>query len=168
MFGAMDLVKSEILVPNVGSSIVKTRYITSEGADDEQWLNYLKNESGQTDIWVMTPINLVGKDEKQREEDDVVGTFSKPLKLALDFFYDYKQGLDYNDTDPDNIVTNSEHEFLEKLFAVDLALESKRGCLGGNVYVDSWSFRLKIKRFQNASTHYANGILDLMLRDIVY
>lgn len=156
LFGALDKVKTQILIPNVGSSRIKTRYITSEGSDDEQWIGKLRDENNVTDIWMVTAQMVIGRTEEQRQVDPV-GTFTKPLTLMLDFFYDYKQGTD---------DSNSEKEFLEKVFAVDFALENKRGCLQDNIRINGWGFRLGIKRFVNSSAHFASGILNLEIQDI--
>lgn len=167
VFSVMDLLKSEILKSDViGGSRVVTRYITSEGADDEQWLAHLRDESGVADVFIMTVNLLTGVDEAERQKHSV-GRFTKPINVALDFFFDYKYGVDYTeDDDGVTLTTNSERQFLEKVFAVDFALESKRGCLSGNIRINGWILRLKIKRFANASTHWLNGTLQLEIQDV--
>jgi hypothetical protein len=156
MLGILPLVKSDIIVPNAQSSKVITRYITSEGASDEAWLGNLRDDDGKVDIFLLTFNLIVGKREEDRREDPP-GTFTKPLSVVIDYFYDYQQGTDDE---------YSEKVFLENLFAVDLALEKKRGCLTPNLWITGWNFRTRIKRFTNASTHWAQGVLDLRMSDI--
>lgn len=156
LLGMLPTIKTDVIDPNADGSLVITRYITSEGNDDEQWLGNLRDADGKVDIFLLTFNLIVGKRDEDRK-DDPPGTFTKPLSVVIDFFYDYQQGID---------TDNSEEEFLKKLFAVDLALEKKRGCLSPNLWISGWNFRIRIKRFTTASTHWAQGVLDLRLTDI--
>lgn len=168
LFSVADLLKTEILKPSViGDSQVVTRYITSEGTDDEQWLAHLRDDTQKTDVFIMTFSSITGVEERLRSQFQT-NTTGKPINLALDFFFDYEHGVDYTeDSGGAMLTTNSERQFLEKVFAVDFALENKKGCLHSNIRIDAWLFRLKIKRFANASTHWLNGTLSLEIQDIL-
>lgn len=163
MFSVLDKIRDDIIEPNSSGSDIETRYIASEGRDDEAWLGYLRNSSGVVDIWLLTFTGLRGYDQ-ENEQRGAVGTFTKPVSVVLDYYADYRQGVDY---DQPNSQTNTEHEFLKKLFAVDLALEQKRGCLDPNISIRDWDFRIKLRRFEQATCHWANGVLNLELTDII-
>lgn len=156
ILGLLEKIKEDIILPNVEASRVITRYITSEGVDDEGWLAHLKDDDGKVDIFLLTFNLIVGKDERSRLEDPT-GTFEKPISVTIDYFYDYTQGM---------AVDNSEKRFLSNVLVVDNALENKRGCLDSKIQIDGWTFRLKIKRFANASTHWMSGVINLKLQDL--
>jgi hypothetical protein len=162
LLGVAETVKTTIIAPNSTGSHIETRYIASEGRDDESWLGYLRDTNNVVDIWLITCNYLVGASE-ENAENRAVGTFNKPYTLTVDYFADYKQGVDFVDT----VATNTEHEFLKKLFAVDLALEKNRHCLGNKLYIQTWSFRTKLRRFQTATTHWANGIINFEFDGII-
>jgi len=162
VFGVLDFLKTDIIAPNSPGSAIETRYIAPEGNDDEQWLGFLRDDDMTVDIWLMTITQLAGLDQRDDRRGSV-GTITKPMVIIFDYFADYRQGIDY----VENVATNTEREFLKKILAVDLALENKKGCLDGDkIMINSWDFQLKLKRFDNATVHWANGLLRLDLTDV--
>lgn len=159
IFNVLELIKTNLITPITGDSLIKTRYITSEGVNDEQWIGYLRDEerNNQVDIWLIT---LAGGSSF---DDNPMGAFDKPLQVYVEYLSDYRQGLDYDDSDPDNIQTNSEREFLKKVFAFDFKVESLKGCLGTDITVISHSFQISIKQFSSDSCHRAQFVLNLKL-----
>lgn len=165
MLSVLDLIKTDIITPNSAGSDIETRYITSEGRDDESWLGALRDATGNVDIWLLSYAGVLGLSPDATERG-AVGTFVKPVRIVIDYFADYKQGLDAVGDVGSETVTNTEREFLKKLFAVDLALEGKRGCLASNIYIRGWDFQIRLRRFETATTHWASGILQLELTDL--
>lgn len=165
MIGILDVVKTQIISPNSSGSLIETRYISSEGMDDEQWLGALRDATGNVDIWLLTFGSLRGLDEDDSDKG-ATGTFNKPLSIVVDYFADYKQGLDAVGDVGSESVTNTEREFLKKLFAVDLAIEKKRGCLQDNIFIRSWDFRIRLRRFETATVHWASGMMQLEVTDL--
>lgn len=159
-FDTLASIRDDILAPSSPGSHIETRYIASEGRDDEQWLSYLRDQNGAVDIWLMTYSGLMGlNDDDQR--GSATGEFTKPVSVVLDYYADYKQGLDVVGAIGSETTTNTEHEFLKKVLAVDLLLEKKRRCLQDNVEIKDWSFRLKLRRFDQATTHWASGLVNI-------
>lgn len=166
ILSALDLVKTDIITPNSTGSQIETRYIASEGVDDEQWLGYLRDSNSVVDIWLLTVASVRGLDQND-EDRGSVGAFNKPVTLICDYYADYHQGLDAVGAVGSETVTNTEREFIKKMLQVDFALENKRGCLSGNIYIKSWDFRFKLRRFQQATTHWASGEIILSFGDII-
>ncbi len=98
------------------------------------------------------------------EEAKQIGTIDKPIELVLDFFYNYRQGLNY---DADTETTNSEREFMERLLAVDYFLEQKRNCLPNGIQLLDWEFNIRLKPFTNDTTHWAQGVLKFRFDGII-
>lgn len=166
ILGVLNTIKTDIIAPNSSGSHIETRYIASEGRDDEQWLGYLRDANNVVDIWLLTLNGLRGLSE-DAESKGAVGTFSKPVSVVIDYYADYRQGVDVIvNVDPEVAKTNTEHEFLKKVLAVDLAFEKKRGCLEPGIQIVQWDFRLKLRRFATATTHWASGILELRFDDL--
>lgn len=162
VFAVLDYIKTDIITPNSPGSHIETRYIAPEGQDDEQWLGFLRDQNMVVDIWCMTIANLTGLPQED-ERRGSVGTVTKPITIIIDYFADYRQGVDY----VEDVATNTEREFLKKVLAVDLALEQKKGCLDADkILIRSWDYILKLKRFDNATVHWANGLLRLELVDL--
>lgn len=158
VLGVRDLIKDEIVAPNSPGSVIETRWIAPNGQDDEEWLAYLRDNAGNVDIWLMTIVGLAGLAQESQERGSV-GTFAKPLSIALDHHYDYLMGTDESHT---------EQTFLERALKVDLALEKRKGCLDadGRILIRSWSFEMRLRRFKTASTHWLMGRLQLEFIDL--
>lgn len=152
----------EAIAPDSG---VEKRYISSEGKNDDEWLGYLRNAAGVVDLWLLTFNGLTGLEEGN-EAKGATGTFTKPLSVVMDYWADYHQGVDTIGAVGSETTTNTEREFLKKVFAIDLALEKKRGCLQNNIRIIKWDFRIKLRRFPQATTHWMSGIIDLEVQDI--
>lgn len=163
LFSVLDKIKTDIISPNSTGSEIETRYITSEGRNDDSWLGVLRNTNGVVDIWLLTFLTSIGLSQEDASRG-AVGTFTKPVSVLLDYYADYRQGVDYDQL---NGQTNTEREFLKKLFAVDFALENKRGCLDTKISILSWDFRYKLRRFEQATCHWGSGVLNLELTDII-
>lgn len=167
ILGLLDTIKTDIITPNSSGSEIETRYIASEGRDDEQWLGYLRNSASVVDIWLLTISGLQGLGEDD-DRKGATGTFTKPVRVVIDYYSDYRHGVDViEDADPDVARTNTETEFLKKVLAVDLALEKKRGCLDSRIYIDKWDMILKLRRFETATTHWMSGVLEIGFTDII-
>lgn len=141
----------EATFPNPAS--IEIRYITSEGRDDERWRGNLLSASpnrNKVNVWLITLTMLEGK---SLQADEPIGSFSKPVSIGIDYFYDWDYGTDTN---------NSEDFFNKKIQGFDFILEQIRSCLPNGADIESWLFRLMIKQFTNASTHIAKG--DLAIR----
>jgi len=160
VLGALDTVRTDIIAPNSPNSEIETRYIASIGFDEEGWLGQLRDDTNNVDIWLLSVASLRGLDE-QSLATVPIGTFNKPVTLVMDYYADYKHGKDAVGVVGSETVTNTEREFLKKLLAVDNALERKRGCLTGNIFIDGWDFRIKLRRWEQATTHWASGTLNL-------
>jgi hypothetical protein len=156
ILGAKTTLKNDIIVPNSPGSGVETRYIAPDGRDDEGWLGFLRDNNGVVDIWLMMVSGLRGVAMEQR---DSVGTFPKPVSLIVDYYADYRQGTD---------LVNTEEVFTRNLLAVDLALEQAQGCLGGDsrVKILSWDFRVRLRRFETATCHWGNGVINLEFNEL--
>lgn len=151
-FEILDWVKDDIITPNSTGSAIKTRFITSQGAKDEQWLGYLRDLSaGKTDIWLLTFNELRGLGFANKE----IGSTTKDVAMEIDYFYDYRQGTD---------AENSEITFLTNILFTDYALEEKQGMCGvEGVKIKDWSFKLRLKRFTNDTTHWMTGIINFQV-----
>ena len=159
LFAGATYIKDNIISPNSAGSTIETRYITSEGNNDEDWIGHLRGTDGKANIWLITFLGLQGLGK----ENNAVGTTDKRVRILLDFFYDYRQGVDYVEDES----TNSEREFLTRLFGVDFALEQKKGCLTNGIEILDWNFSIKLKRFNNDTTHWAQGVLNLEYSAII-
>lgn len=148
----LEFFKTSIITPNSNGSEIVTRYITSSGLNDEQWLGFLRGKNnGKTDIWLLTISELKGLGAGQK----AVSGSTKRIQLAVDYFSDYRQGTD---------ASNSEQSFRDKVFGVDFDLEKKQGLCGlDNIRLIDWTFKLKLKRFVNDTTHWAIGVINLEL-----
>lgn len=166
ILGVMDTIATDIITPNSSGSEIETRYIASEGRDDEQWLGYLRNSDGAVDIWLLTIAGLQGLGEDD-DRKGATGTFSKPVRVVIDYYADYRHGVDVVGEVGSETSTNTEREFLKKVLAVDLALEQKRGCLDSRIYIDKWDMILKLRRFETATTHWMSGVLEIGFTDII-
>lgn len=157
LFAIPEYIKTNLITPITGDSLIKTRYITSEGVDDEQWIGYLRDEDRNdiVDIWLIT---FAGGEGLPPENKGMIGGFDKPVSLYIEYLADYRQGLDYNE---DTGATNSEREFLKKVWAFDFKLESITDCLPNQVFIESHSYRLNIKQFSSDSCHRAQFVLNL-------
>lgn len=170
LFGILDALRDNIIRPIDANSLIKTRYITSEGVDTEQWIGMLRDElrtsaiypSGVVDIWLMTFSGLRGLPQAQK---GAIGVFDKPVQIYIDYFADYRQGLDYDATDPDDIKTNSEREFLTKCFLFDYKLENATTCLTSGVEVQSFDIRFSLKQFNTDTCHRAACVLNLLVSE---
>lgn len=164
LFDSLGLISD--MIKDVDSSAhVETRYIASEGKNDEQWLAYLRDENNIVDIWLLTFVGLTGL----KEEDDrkgAVGTFTKPSAIVVDYFADYRQGVDAVGALGSETSTNTEREFLKKVFGLDYMLENQKGCLLNNILIRDWNFQLKLRRFDTATTHWASGIINLEFSEL--
>lgn len=156
LLGALDTLKDDIIAPNSAGSDIETRYISSIGFDEESWLGQLRDETGNVDIWLMTVTGLRGLSQRDLQDAPVGGTV-KPVNIVMDYYADYRHGTD---------GSNTERAFLRKLFAVDWALELKRGCLANRIYIDGWDFRVKLRRWEQATTHWASGVINLRFDEI--
>jgi hypothetical protein len=142
----------ELTYPPADQAGIATRYITSEGRDDERWRGHLLTESPgrkKVNVWCLTVLMNQGL---PFDKDEAIGSFNKPYSIGIDYFYDWDFG---NDT------KNSEDFFNKKVDGFDFILEQIRTCLPNNADIDSWVFRRMIRQFTNASTHVAKG--DLLL-----
>ena len=99
----LEFFKTSIITPNSNDSEIVTRYITSSGLNDEQWLGFLRGKNnGKTDIWLLTISELKGLGAGQK----AVSGSTKRIQLAVDYFSDYRQGTD---------ASNSEQSFRDKV-----------------------------------------------------
>ena len=99
-YEVLTWLKTDIITPNSTGSVIKTRFITSVGVKDEQWLGFLRDlNNKKTDIWLMTFTNLKGLGLANKE----IGSTTKDVAVEIDYFYDYRQGVD---------AQNSEYTFL--------------------------------------------------------
>lgn len=162
LFAVADNIAQNVIRPINTDSLIKTRYITSQGQDDEQWIGLLRDEArgGIVDIWLITFSGLRGLPQDQK---GMMGGFDKPVSLYIDYFADYRQGLDYDDSNPSSIKTNSEREFLSKVFAFDYALEKVSTCLPNGVQIESYDIRLSLKQFSSDTAHRAACVLNLLV-----
>lgn len=165
ILGLPQMIKTEIIAPNSPGSHIETRYISSEGRDDNKWLGYLRDDAGVVDLWLITYLDFKGTEEGG-DSDVPVGTFTKPISVVLDYYADYKYGVDSIGDVGSETKTNTEREFLKKVFAVDYELENRKGCLQGNILISGWDFRLKLRRFETATTHWMSGVLSLEFTDL--
>lgn len=160
ILGTLDWIKIDILAPIAPDSHIETRYISSEGNNNEEWLAYLRDADNVVDVWLLTFNMFKGLSEADPNKGSV-GTFTKPVTVVIDYYADYRFGSDVVGDVGLESTTNTEHEFLKKIVGVDLALENKKGCLKDSIMIVSWDFRLKLRRFDTATTHWASGILSL-------
>lgn len=136
---------------------IETRYITSEGRDEEDWRgNLISATPGRKNVnlWLLTVTSSGGLPYGENES---VGSFDKPRTIGVDYFYDWNYGLDFE---------NSEDYFNRKLDGIDFVFEQIRTCLPDNAEIESWTFRRMIKQFTNSSTHVAKGDLAIKLRGL--
>jgi len=166
VLSGLDLLKTTIIAPNSTGSIIETRYISSEGDSDEQWVGFLRDEDRVVDRWLLTVTSVDGLSQQDPLRGSV-GTFNKPVTVVCDYYADYHHGPDAVGVVGSETVTNTEREFIKKVLAVDFALENKRGCLGGNIFIDRWNFQTRLRRFETATTHWANGFITLRFGDII-
>lgn len=164
VLGAMEFFAQNVIREITGpDSEINTRYITSEGRDEESWLAYLRKEDGTVDTWMVTLRNL----KLSADERNSIGSFDKTIHLVADYWTDYKYGVDYNDSAN---TTNTEREFLKKVLAFDLAMEKKRGCLDSvsypQVLIEDHNFTAGLKRFKDASCHFLRGDVTLVFYGI--
>lgn len=159
-FGFVEALKT-LIETNSPDADVETRYIVSEGSNGEQWLAYLRDDEGVVDKWMITVMQFAGQNQEQGANIAPIGGEYKPFRLTVDYFADYRHGLDVVGTIGAETTTNTEHEFLKKVMAVDLALEKSRRCLHNEFEILNWTFNLRLRRFDTASVHWANGIVDV-------
>lgn len=158
IFDTVQYIADNVIRPIDANSSIETRYITSEGQGDENWIGFLRNGAGVVDIWLIT---VAGLSKRTGAEGGGVGFFLKPLTVYIDYFADYRQGLDYNQTSG---ATNSEYEFLKKVFAFDYAMEISKQCLGDSSRtIISYDIRIALKKFVSDTTHRASIVLNLQL-----
>lgn len=173
ILGILDTFKTVILdsdnaiSTNIDSTTsgVETRYITSEEADQEQWLGYLRNANKIVDIFLITVSGLKG----QSDEDTLapVGAYEKPLTVIIDYFADYHFGIDETkDVDGNTVETNTEREFQKKVIALDFWLEHNRDCLPNDSRILKWVVKSGIKNFLTGATHIAKFDIDIVFQDI--
>lgn len=162
IFSTVDYIATNLIAPIEGDSQIATRYITSEGQNDEDWIGYLRNDSGIVDIWLITIVGFRGLPGEQK----AVGTFDKPITILIDYFADYRQGLNFDDTDLDDIKTNTERKFLKKVIALDFALENLTDCLPNGTLIESWETRMSLKKFTSDTTHRSTTVLNLKMTGI--
>lgn len=168
LFSTVDYVAANLIRPIDANSLIKTRYITSQGNDDESWIGYLRDDtrisnefpSGVVDIWLITISGLRGLPQDQK---GMVGGFNKPFSLYIDYFADYRQGLDFDDSNLSDIKTNSEREFAKKVFAFDFALENITDCLPNGVYIQDYDIRCSLRKFSSDTAHRAACVLNLLV-----
>lgn len=151
-YEVLTWLKTDIITPNSTGSVIKTRFITSVGVKDEQWLGFLRDlNNKKTDIWLMTFTNLKGLGLANKE----IGSTTKDVAVEIDYFYDYRQGVD---------AQNSEYTFLSNIFFVDFALEQKQGMCGvSGVKIKDWDFKTRLKRFTNDTTHWMTGVINFQV-----
>lgn len=156
-FGFLGYIKDEIIKAQIApDSDIETRYITSEGADNEQWIGMLRNsQTDKVDIWLLTISGLRGLPSSAKQPG---GVFDKPFFLVIDYYADYKQGTDEE---------NTEREFDKKMLALDLILEQNQECFYEGVKITSWEMTKKIQRFSSASCHRLHCVLNLMWTELV-
>ena len=168
VLGSLELIKTEIIEVVAPDSLVNTRYIASEGRDDESWLGYLRDTDGTVDRWLLTISGFHGLDRNAQTDDPApVGTFTKPISVVVDYYADYQHGLDAVGAIGSETVTNTEREFLKKVLGVDFELEQRYGCLNSNILIKDWDFQLKLRRFNQATTHWASGVINLEFTDLI-
>ncbi len=162
VFGAVEYLANTVIRGVTGmNSEIETRYITSEGTDDESWLGFLrKQNSTDVDIWLVTLQNTSSANIREG-----VGHINKPLSLVVDYFTHYRFGRDVTATE-----TNTEREFHKKVLALDLTFELKRSCLNSDdfpdVEIEGWTFKTGIKRFATDSCHFLHGDVRLKFNEI--
>lgn len=140
---------------------IETRIVSSNGRDDEKWRGALLSASKtktEVNVWYIT----FSQSDFLTEEENEPNSFNKPFSLGIDFFFDYKFGTD---------LENSEQTFNEKVTAFEFIIETIRNnaesdCLPHGCQIESGSIKRGIKRFNNASTHFAKGDFNLMLEGL--
>lgn len=149
------------------TSDIDTRYISSNGRNDDEWIAYLTNPAGVVDRWMITAQGFMGEAEVLEDPNAApVGRFQKPMNIVVDYFADYRFGEDVVGAVGAETTTNTEHEFIKKLLALDLELEKKRRCLQTNVEILNWTFTMRLRRFKTATTHWASGNLTIRFTDL--
>lgn len=146
-------------------SQIETRYIASDGRNDEAWLGNLRDHNGNVDIWLMT-LNTINGLSEEDDRKGAVGTFTKPVTVVLDYYADYRIGIDHVGDVGSEVYTNTEREFLKKILALDWSLENQKGCLHDGVLIRDWNFRLKLRRFETASCHWASGLINIEFSEL--
>lgn len=159
-FSTLDYISTGLIAPISPLSRRETRYITSRGQDEESWIGTLRNDDGVVDIWLITLVSLTGLPDEQKGG---VGTWDKPFSVYIDYFADYRQGYDYDSSNPADIKTNSEREFLKKQIALDYTLENLPSCFPNGIWIINWEQRFSLKAFSTDTTHRAQVVLNLRM-----
>ncbi len=155
--GLADAMKGKIETVAPDSSI-DTRYISSEGRNDDQWISYIRDAAGVVDRWMITLSSLTGVSEGEGDSGSApVGMFHKPGTLVVDYYADYRYGTD---------ASNTEAEFLKKVMAFDLELEKSRRCLQTNVEILNWTLTMRLRRFETAATHWMSSNITFRFTDL--
>lgn len=150
----LDAFKTYVVTPVAGLSEIETRYITSVGENNEEWIQTLRKDDGTCDIWMISTTGFRGVRD---EEQDSSTRIKKPMTVIIDYITDYLQGTD---------LDNTEKPFRAKCFGIDYYLEQKRRCLINNLEIAEWDARLGLRRFSTATTHIAKFDIQVYLTDV--